>query len=473
MIRTAKVSVPSIQGFTTASNDVVLYSEKLNRGINCLEELSRFFSERVGSLKECVSQMNAARTKLAGKKSDEEKAIASLEVQLNALQDQLSEYESELDGVDESVSITDENGEEHTIPNPAYLAIEAKISAVKSEIYSLELQIAPHKNRLERIKIVDNQLAVKCDSANGIVYALEEKQNSCVRLMEQLENIKAFVSQKGTIAVGNLKKIIQVVNRYLRTKMTYDRPSSIEREFDIGKTTININININKNASQQETVAEPQNNVPKYLLTKEYINEHRIKFDEYGRISEYEGKRFGGKYNPYDERVSATLAMDTILGTYDGERGESMFIPSERTVDGIKVKQILEEYDLEGIVYRNAEPDFEPCSEAVVRIPQMTENRWDYYDENGNQTPGNFSQASEACANLWSEMKKNGKDNWSAIEVDEYRRLHKLTWHEKADTETMVLVRTEINDFFKHIGGVSECKKRDSNKSNFGGEFDE
>ena len=70
-------------------------------------------------------------------------------------------------------------------------------------------------------------------------------------------------------------------------------------------------------------------------------------------------------------------------------------------------------------------------------------------------------------------MKKNGKDNWSAIEVDEYRRLHKLTWHEKADTETMVLVRTEINDFFKHIGGVSECKKRDSNKSNFGGEFDE
>ena len=37
-----------------------------------------------------------------------------------------------------------------------------------------------------------------------------------------------------------------------------------------------------------------------------------------------------------------------------------------------------------------------------------------------------------------------------------YRKERGLTWHECNDMRTMQLVPWDINDFFKHIGGVGE-----------------
>ena len=38
--------------------------------------------------------------------------------------------------------------------------------------------------------------------------------------------------------------------------------------------------------------------------------------------------------------------------------------------------------------------------------------------------------------------------------------------------KTCDLVPTEVNDYFGHLGGVAECKKRDA-AQDIGGEFDE
>ena len=149
-----------------------------------------------------------------------------------------------------------------------------------------------------------------------------------------------------------------------------------------------------------------------------------------------------------------------------------MFIPSERTVAGIHVKNILRRYGLDGIVYRNAEPDFEVCSEAVVKISSMTSNIANYVDEHGNSRLGNYAQADIELAKVWNMERREGRDDWNPDDVKKYRKDNGLAWHEKCDTETMVLVASKINLFFKHSGGRSECAKRDGLIKDGGG-FDE
>lgn len=476
MIKKVKASLSSVQTFNSAVTDAVAYSEKLNRGIACLEQMSHYLSERISSVKDCISKMEIAQGSLAEKKSSEEEIIARLTEQINSLEERLSALESDLDDIPASYTTTDENGKETEFPNPAYLVIEAEIATVQGEINAVEMELVPHQHRLERIVAIDNQLSVKIDSSNGIMYSLDEKKTICLRLQEQLLDIKNTISRKGLVAIENLKKIKEVINRYLRAKMSYEKATTFEQEYETSNATININININKTAPATPAQENPVNQDASSVLpslTKEYISEHRIKFDEYGRISEFEGRKYGGKYNAYVLRWEKTLLDDTILGKYEGERGESKFVPSERTADGIQVRKILETYNLDGIVYRNAEPDFEVCAVAVVKIANMTENRSDYIDPAGVQQQGNFTQASIVCAGLWSSMRKDGKSDWTADDVDKYRKANRLTWHEKSDTETMVLVRTEINDFFKHRGGVSECKTRDAGSAENGGDFDE
>jgi NAD+--asparagine ADP-ribosyltransferase len=41
-------------------------------------------------------------------------------------------------------------------------------------------------------------------------------------------------------------------------------------------------------------------------------------------------------------------------------------------------------------------------------------------------------------------------------EVENYRKINKLTWHELNDGKIMQLVPTEINKRFGHLGGVGE-----------------
>ena len=118
----------------------------------------------------------------------------------------------------------------------------------------------------------------------------------------------------------------------------------------------------------------------------------------------------------------------------------------------------LKNYGLDGIVYRNAEPDFEVCAEAVVKIVGMTENRENYLNKDGTLVMGNFSQADMQLAEEWNRIKRDDHNDWTPRDVFNYRKANRLTWHEKCDTETMVLVRFEINLFFKHSGGCSECK---------------
>lgn len=173
-------------------------------------------------------------------------------------------------------------------------------------------------------------------------------------------------------------------------------------------------------------------------------------------------------YSSYDERLKRTPIEN---GYYEGERGESKFVPSDTTERGRAAIEKLSEKGLDGIEYKNAEPDFSKCAEVTVQIENMTENRLDYIDSDKKYQKGNFSQANIKCAEQWNIMTKDGKSDWNEQSVEQYRKNNNLSWHECADTKTMHLIPSEIHTFFSHTGGVFECKIRDALTN--GGGFDE
>lgn len=160
-------------------------------------------------------------------------------------------------------------------------------------------------------------------------------------------------------------------------------------------------------------------------------------------------------FSTYEERLKQTPRESSDRGEWEGERGESKYIPKD-----VDIEKILKKYGLEGIEYKDGIPDFSDVSESTVEIENMTENRAD-----------NFKQCDEKCAEQWNEEVRDGRTDWTARDVAQWRKENGYSWHERNDMKTCDLIPTKINDYFGHLGGVSECKKRDL--SNDGGEFDE
>lgn len=171
-------------------------------------------------------------------------------------------------------------------------------------------------------------------------------------------------------------------------------------------------------------------------------------------------EREDSHYVSYGDRFCYT-PVEGDRGKWEDDRAESKFVPSETTEAGRAVKEKLAEYGMDGITYKDAEPDFSKCAEATVTIDHMTADR-----------PGNnFPKADENCAKQWNHEMKNGRSDWSSVEVRDWRRENNFSWHECCDTKTMMLVPSDIHGYFGHSGGVAECKARDN--ADVGGGFDE
>lgn len=169
-------------------------------------------------------------------------------------------------------------------------------------------------------------------------------------------------------------------------------------------------------------------------------------------------------YVSYEERLNHTPSETSERGGWKGERGESEYIPSINNDEGKRVAASLQRCGETSIKYRDAEPDFACVSEATVKIDRMTANR-----------PDNFYQADAKCAILWNEIERDGRTNWTASDVRDFRRENELSWHERCDRKSMDLVPQNIHAFFSHSGGVAECRAYDMkyDMENKGGIFDD
>lgn len=149
-------------------------------------------------------------------------------------------------------------------------------------------------------------------------------------------------------------------------------------------------------------------------------------------------------YTNYQKRIDHLKQMKTKdLGKWTGVEGESEFILKEPIIlkDGTQITKVS---------YRNGIPDFSPYAIAEVKVPKMTNDRLG--------KGGNYEQADIALAEYWSKIKYNNKSNWTSSDVRNFREEYpiKLTWHEMSNMESMQLVPFEVNDTFKHYGGVAE-----------------
>ena len=61
------------------------------------------------------------------------------------------------------------------------------------------------------------------------------------------------------------------------------------------------------------------------------------------------------------------------------------------------------------------------------------------------------------AAEQWNAEARDGKTDWTARDVANWRRENHYSWHECNDRKTCQLVPTKVNDYFGHLGGVGEC----------------
>lgn len=179
----------------------------------------------------------------------------------------------------------------------------------------------------------------------------------------------------------------------------------------------------------------------------ENMEKDPIKQIDSNETENVEKKNDGSDYpSTYEERVKYTPA-EGERGHWDGERGESKYTPTDPDI-----QETLDKYGMDGIEYKDGIPDFSGCSEATVEIDNMTTNRNVGEDSN-------FAQADQKCAEKWNQEKRDGRDDWTARDVANWRRENHYSWHECNDMKTCQLVPTEINDYFGHLGGVGECNR--------------
>lgn len=140
-------------------------------------------------------------------------------------------------------------------------------------------------------------------------------------------------------------------------------------------------------------------------------------------------------YVPTEERIS-----HTPVSYWSGERGNSKcWVPNELA------DKYLSANGIENITYKNGNPDFTNFAVAEVKI----ENMW---SERGGIL-GNFNQAFEKIAEQYKTTPEA---------VAKWAKANKYTIHECPDKCTCQLIPSIINSVYTHVGGVSECKRRDT-----------
>lgn len=463
MIKKAKVSALAVRTFANAVSKVMEYSERFDEGISCLEELLRYLSEQNEDLSSSIEKMESANDSLSKVINKIEETISGIMYEIDELENELSHLRDELSDTPRTITVTDWEGRKHKERNSDYDYLKERIRGVREEISDLEDSLYDEKQRLDRAERIERKLSIHIAEIHQVINSVKDMQRSIKTLISKIDDVKKGNTNNSDNANDGLKKALKAIYDYMKIKMEYDAGKQYIEKFTPRDTQDSVDENPNKGKEAKEQI---------YVENKDQENSiHKIKYDSQNHICEYDGRRYGGKYVLYEERKNGTSKSGPLSGYYEGERGESKFIPSDRTAKGLAVLEILRQKGLDGIVYRNAEPDFEVCSEAEVTIENMTENREDYRDINGNQMPGNFTQADIKLAEKWNSERRDNRTDWTGLDVEEYRKVNRLTWHEKCDTITMILVRCEINDFFSHYGGCAECRVRDGG-SNEGG-FDE
>ncbi len=160
--------------------------------------------------------------------------------------------------------------------------------------------------------------------------------------------------------------------------------------------------------------------------------------------------------NPDCERLKQTISgCVPRADLFEGERGNSVFSPDRNEVppgynpDKLSWGEILDKFGVENIPFKDGHPVFDEICQEEVKIDNFSTER--------NK---NFSQADKILAEKWNQEEKDGKNDWKASDIKNYRKENRLTWHEKEDMQTLQLVPSEIHNNIPHKGGIAKAKEK-------------
>lgn len=128
-----------------------------------------------------------------------------------------------------------------------------------------------------------------------------------------------------------------------------------------------------------------------------------------------------------------------------GERGDSIwrpdpdYVPLKANPEGKTWKEILDKYGIDGVKFKDGEPDFRDIAKGTVEIEDFSADRSD-----------NFDKADAKLAKQWGQ---------SPEEVRKWRKENGYTWHECSDMKTMQLVPSEVHNNIQHQGGIAKIKE--------------
>ena len=146
--------------------------------------------------------------------------------------------------------------------------------------------------------------------------------------------------------------------------------------------------------------------------------------------------------------------LPSSKGSWEGEKGDSIWkpdpdcVPLKSNPEGKTWEEIEDKYGIDGVKFKDGEPDFSEVAEATVEIDDFTGNRFE-----------NFAQADSRLAEKWNAEGRDGRTDWTARDVAAYRKENSLTWHERSDMKTMDLVPSEVHNNIPHAGGISAWKQ--------------
>lgn len=206
-----------------------------------------------------------------------------------------------------------------------------------------------------------------------------------------------------------------------------------------------------KDSKEEKEKVEKQENQNADKIDDNPVDLLRKKADELrGQLSESDEKASDtGETKNEDSNLDKKISgcpIDGHGGKWEGERGNSKWCPDR---DVIPNKQgtnpenktwgeILDENGIDGVDFKDGEPDFSEIAKDEVEIDDFTDDR-----------DSNFAQADEKLAEKWGV---------SPREIKAYREENGYTWHECGDCKTLQLVPREVHGNISHKGGISAIK---------------
>ena len=173
----------------------------------------------ISILEEKTNQLNSAKSELESKINECENKIEETRLNIDELEKDLARIKSEMAGMNAYITISDFEGNSHSIPNVSYIileekgiAVEAKLTALRGELANLELYIG-------KCQAIYNELS-------SVLSTIDKRISSLINDIKTVENNKSeynstvnFLNEHSLLAYSTLTKIETSLDIYLGTRV--------------------------------------------------------------------------------------------------------------------------------------------------------------------------------------------------------------------------------------------------------------